>query len=132
MSVYIHKNTKDGVYSFDFQFKGDRFQGNTGKTRKREAEEVERQVKEEARRSWEARKAINTPNAALTVGQACTRYWEDRHKDIAKSEKGLAWSLGWLEKHLGSRTLLVAIGDNEISRMVAARRGEPNQNCEKP
>ena len=41
MSVYIRKTTKDGTYSYDFQFKGDRFQGNTGKTRKREAEEVE-------------------------------------------------------------------------------------------
>ena len=132
MSIFIRKTTKDGTYDYDFQFKGDRFQGNTGKTRKREAEEIERGLKDEARRAWEARKTINSPDASMTVGQACTRYWQDKSQDIVKAEKGLAWSLGWIERYFGIDARLVDIGDNEITRMVAARRGEPNQNFDDP
>ena len=64
----------------------------------------------------------------MTVGQACTRYWEDKHADMVDSRQS------WPGRSAGSRsisaatTLLVDIGDNEIARMVAKRRGEPNLN----
>jgi integrase len=127
MSVFIRPDTTDGTYSYRFNFKGDRFSGNTGKTRKREAEEFERAVLEEARRAWEARRTVNSPDATMTVGQACTRFWEDKQADLVDTDK-LMQSLAWIEKHFGTGTLLVAIGDNEVARAVAARRGEHARN----
>lgn len=123
MSVFIRPDTKDGTYSYNFQFKGERFSGNTGKTRKREAEEAEGTIREEVERAWKARRSVNSPDATMTIGQACTRYWEDKQADIVDSDK-LARSLSWIEKHFATGMRLTDIGDNEIGRMVRTRRGE--------
>jgi integrase len=65
----------------------------------------------------------------MTLAQACTRFWQDREADLVDSDK-LLWSLGWFDKHFGDLRL-VDIGDNEIARMVARRRGETNLNHKK-
>lgn len=130
MSVFIRPDTKDGTYSYNFKFRGDRFSGNTGKTRKRDAEEVEERKREEARRDFEANRAINTPDAQMTIGEACTRFWNDKHLDIVDTGK-LTWSLGWIQDHFGMHKLLIEIDDNALSVAIAARRGERNLNIKR-
>lgn len=76
------------------------------------------------------RKGVDLPTVNMTVANACTRYWEDKNADVVDTDK-LAWSLGWIEKHFGRTTRLVDIGDNDIAKMVAKRRGEPRVNVAK-
>ena len=61
MSVFIRPDTKDGTYSFRFNFKGQPFSGNTGTTRKREAERIRAAQREKAKREWEERKIRSRP-----------------------------------------------------------------------
>lgn len=125
MSIYIHKRSTDGVYSYDFQLGGERFYGSTGKTRKREAEAEEQRIKDEARRRFAERKAIRNAGPDMTIAQACARYWDEKEKDhVPESRADVVRHLAWIADQLGKTTKLGDIGDAEIHRMVAARRGE--------
>lgn len=126
MSVFIRKTTKDGTYSYDFQLGGRRFSGSTGKTTRREAQQVERLKRDEAKAALSADAALYA--SELSLQSACARYWQEVGQHHANSDTTL-WSLGWLQTHFGAGRMLHAIGDSEIAAMVARRRGEfiPNR-----
>jgi integrase len=130
MSVFIRKTTKDGTYDYDFQFKGERYQGSTRKTRRREAELEEQRIRDEVRRVWEKRQSIVNAGPDITIEQACEKYWEEKKHDfVPAAGEDTVRHLAWIVEHFGPGMKLSAIGDAEIVKMVAARRNEhiPNR-----
>lgn len=121
MSVYIRKETKDGTYSYDFVVGGRRFSGSTGTPVRREAREVEKRLRDEAKALIAAEKATNASD--LTIGAACARYWHEVGQHHA-NQRTTMWSLNWIEEHFGGATLLREIDDARVAAMVAKRRGE--------
>jgi integrase len=121
MSVYIRKEAKDGTYSYDFQLGGRRFSGGTGTTVRREAREIEKARRQEAKTLIEAEKSL--AGADMTVSAACARFWNEvgqHHRD----SRTTMWSLDWLERNLQPHTLLRDIDDSKVAEIVARRRGE--------
>jgi integrase len=125
MSIYLRKDRDDPRYFYDFQLGGKRFSGCTEKTTKREAEAEEKRLKTEAQDAVKREQVVTAER--LTVEAACARYWHEKQADYSNRDH-LLWSLGWLKDHLGATTMLDALDDNRIARMVAARRGEKNRN----
>ncbi|RUV84313.1 site-specific integrase [Mesorhizobium sp. M1A.F.Ca.IN.022.05.2.1] len=121
MSVYRRTDSKDGVYSYDFELQGRRFSGSTGRTTKREAEQVEKAKRAEAKATIEVEKAFSDPN--MTVSIATSRYWEEVGQHHANWEN-TEWSMGWLVSHFGQDFPLQSIDDEKVTAMVAKRRGE--------
>lgn len=126
MSVFIRKDAKDGVYSYDFQFGGKRFSGSTGKTQKKAAAKVEEQILEKAKFDKAVEGALF--GKELNLLSATARYWLEVGQHNKNSDNTM-WSLGWLKDHFGEAAMLHEIDDNKVATMVAKRRGEhvPNQ-----
>ena len=112
MSVY-----KDGspFYSYDFRFKGDRHRGSTKKRSKREAQAVERAVKDRVRAEH---RAGNVPASDLTLADACARYIFEVGAD-QEIERQLMRCIGFL----GPDTRILDVTGDDIAKLVAWRRG---------
>lgn len=121
MSVYIRADAKDGFYTYDFQLQGRRFSGPTGCTSKREAREVEKARKIEAKATIAVEQAFSDPN--MTVAIATSRYWLEVGQNH-ENWKNTEWSMAWLVAHFGPDFLLQNINDEKVSAMVAKRRGD--------
>ena len=122
MSAYIHKTTKDGTYSYDFQLQGQRFFGSTGKTTEREAKAVETLKKDEARLAL-AKKRQQAEDRELSLLAATDRYFAEvgeAHKNSHDTLRDLAW----LVSFFGETVLLSAIDNDAVAKMVAKRRGD--------
>lgn len=123
MSVY--KRLGRETYSYDFQCGGVRYSGDTGKSSKREAEKVEKSVRDKA--LDRLRQAKTTNSEYMTFGQAATRYWNEIAQYHANAETSLR-SLEWLQGEIGPATFLHDIGDETVARLVALRRTETRHN----
>lgn len=120
MSVYRREGNK--VYSYDFRYRGARFHGSTGETDKRRAEAFERAEKDRIKS-----RAIE-PGKPLTFAAAATLYWQEVGQFLKNSHD--AWrSLGWLQGHIGERTMIASIDNATIARLVSIRRGEGVSNA---
>ncbi|SFU14165.1 site-specific integrase [Mesorhizobium sp. YR577] len=129
MSVFIRKETKDGTYSYDFHLQGRRFSGSTERKTRREAAQIEKIRREEAKASLAVEKAFSDPS--MTIEIATSRYWQEvgqHHKNWKTTE----WSMAWLVSHFGKQTRLRDIDDSKIAMMVAKRRSEFIQGRKKP
>lgn len=124
MSVFIHKTTKDGTYSFDFQFRGDRFTGSTGVTTRREAETFERAEKDRVRRLADLNEGANGKH--LTLEQASGR-WMAEVGNRRKDKRRCLDNIDWLLTHFGGGIKLTAIDDEAVAKMVTARASELDQ-----
>lgn len=136
MSVSIHKNTKDGVYSYDFVVAGQRFYGRTEKTTRRAAEVEEQRLKDEAKATLKAAKQANVITGGgrrqMTVLEATDRLWTECGQHIAaENQNTFMLSMAWLVEFFGKDTPLSEIDDNRIAQAVAKRRGEYNQKVTK-
>ncbi|RUW29329.1 site-specific integrase, partial [Mesorhizobium sp. M1A.F.Ca.IN.020.06.1.1] len=89
--------------------------------KKREAEQVEKAKRAEAKATIEVEKAFSDPN--MTVSIATSRYWEEVGQHHANWEN-TEWSMGWLVSHFGQDFPLQSIDDEKVTAMVAKRRGE--------
>jgi len=118
MSVYRPKGHP--FYHFDFQIGGHRFSGTTRKGDRREAEQVERIEREKAARIVKARQAAK--DGPLTIDLAADRYWTEagQHKANAKD---LERDLARIVEYFGPQRLLADIGDDDVAKLVAWRRG---------
>lgn len=119
MSVYRHK--KSPYWQFEFQIDGDRFSGSTKVSvadPKHKAEEIEAEEKRKARELVEHLAA--GAGKPLGLKAACDRWWNEHGRDLneASAEKTLAW----IAETIGPKTLLHAITDDAVSRLVQARR----------
>ena len=123
MSVY--KRPGRETYSYDFQCGGARYSGDTGKTAKREAEKVEKSVRDKVQDHLRQAKATNSDY--MTFGQAAKRYWNEIAQYHTNSETSLR-SLEWLQEKIGPATFLHDIGDDTVARLVAQRRTETRRN----
>lgn len=121
MSVYIRKDSKDGTYSYEFQLQGRRFSGNTERTTEREAKQVERTKRKEAEQQILEEKEFNSEEMTFEI--ASSRYWLEIGQYHENAET-TTWSLEWLEKAIGKKTLLRDVTDNTIAKLVAKRRNE--------
>lgn len=123
MAVFKTKGSK--TYTYDFTIQGRRFHGPTGKTEKRAAKEVERRIKEDARRQIEEERKAQAQvdgEAPLTLDIATGRYWEEVGKHHAGASN--TWTdIGRLVDYFGGDRLLSSITDNDITKLVAWRRG---------
>lgn len=120
MSVF--KRAGEETYSYDFRLRGRRFSGQTGCTGKREAQRYERDRKEAAKADQ-----LDTTKP-LTMGDVAFLYWDEvgqHHADPSGPERNLAW----LQKQIGRNTLIAAIDNALVARLVAKRRGEEVSNA---
>jgi len=119
MSVF--KRAGAAIYEFDFVVKGHRFCGTTGCTEQRAAERVEAERKAVARAEIQRRAALET--APLTMNVACDRYWLEAGQFHPASMSTLK-TLARLNDWLGRTTLLSAIDNAAVAKIIARRRGE--------
>jgi integrase len=117
MSVYRHKNAP--CWQFDFQIDGYRFSGATdipAGNPKRDAQAYEDGQKSTARELL----SEGSGRRPLTLRRACERWWAEH--GVHLNDPDLEQRLQWLWAQIGPRTLLAAITDDMVSKMVAARR----------
>jgi integrase len=121
MSVY--KPRKSPFYHYDFQIRGVRFTGSTECASKRDAEAFERRRREEA--SVEVKALRAQEHAPLTFATAAARYYLEVGAHLrGEGPKNCMAALTWLEREIGSHTLLSTIDDALVARLVAVRRGQ--------
>ncbi|MEH2569620.1 tyrosine-type recombinase/integrase [Bradyrhizobium sp. AZCC 2289] len=117
MSVYRHKNSP--YWQFDFQIDGYRFSGSTELTgSKRDAQAFEDGQKANARELLANIAAAGS--APLTLKRACDRWWSEHGQHL--NDPDLKARLDWIASQIGPQTLLHAITDDMVSKMVEARR----------
>ena len=117
MSVYKPKGSP--FYQYDFQMRGRRFHGSTKCKSRREAEAVERGERERAK---ELLKVAGGGAEALTIDVAAGRFWTEvgkYHADSAGTWRDLERLIGYF----GKDKRLVYIGDDDVAKLVAWRRG---------
>ncbi|MEH2590291.1 tyrosine-type recombinase/integrase [Bradyrhizobium sp. AZCC 1721] len=126
MSVY--KPAKSPYYAYDFQIRGVRFTGSTGCTGKRDAEKFEKTRKEEGR--LEVKALATQESAPLNFATAAARYYLQIGQHLkGDGAKNCQWSINWLEREIGSATLLSSISDELVAKLVGIRRGEAVKNA---
>src|SRR6266702_2486552 len=115
MSIYRSKNTP--YYLYDFQFRGHRFSGSTKCKGRREAEAVEREEKAK-QRITESENA----STSLLLDHVIDRYWLEVGQHHIDSDN--TWrNLSRLLDYFGPTKLLTEISDDDVTRLVAWRRG---------
>lgn len=117
MSVY--KPAKTPYYSYDFQIDGHRFFGSTKVTTKREAQDVERDLKKQAKADLAEQKRLGT--GPLTLDVAAGRYWTEvgqHHAGSADTWRDLERLIGYF----GRDKRLDQITDADVAALVAWRR----------
>jgi integrase len=117
MSIYRPKGSP--FYHFDFQWRGGRFHGSTKRTNRREAERVEQAERERAKQEAAQAKAAST---SLQLDDVAGRYWAEVGKHHAGADN--TWrDVSRLVDYFGPTQLLTEITDDDVSRLVAWRRG---------
>jgi integrase len=111
----VYKRPGSETYSYDFQFKGSRYSGNTGCTTKREAEKFEERERQKAKSE------IRPEGQPMTVGEATGRYFEEVGKFHANADTTL-YVMAWLDRELGKSRLVESINDADIARLISKRR----------
>src|SRR4051794_35252248 len=107
MAVY----KRCAVYHYEFEHRGRRFRGSTGCASKREAQDIERQKRQEATKEAERREVLG--RAPMTWTVAAGRYWE-WHGKHHKRDTGTWRALEWLTDQIGPATPLSEIDDRLV------------------
>jgi integrase len=119
----VYKPAKSPYYAYDFQIRGIRFTGSTSCAGKRDAETFEKLRKIEAR--IESKALAAQEHAPLNFATAAARYYLQVGQHLrGDGPKNCQWSITWLEREIGSGTLLSSIDDATLARLVGVRRGE--------
>jgi integrase len=119
VSVYKNRDGRSPYWHFDFQVKGHRFHGSTKCTTRREAEKIEAAEREKAKALVVLLAAART---SLRLDDVAERYWNEvgqHHAGADNTEHRLAL----LIEHFGKDKLLTDITDENVTRLVAWRRG---------
>lgn len=119
MSVWKHPKT--GNYHYDFRIRGRRFVGPCRTGSKAEAQALERieRGRAEAQIALEERLA----REPMTVDQATGRYWIEVGQHHVASK--VTWTyLNMMADALGRRTRLRDVTQDEVARIIAARRAD--------
>ena len=117
MSIY--KSEASPFYHYDFQIDSNHFHGTTKTRNKKEAEAIERQLKEQAKR--DAAQLQETGDTPLTIDTAVWRYWAE--KGQFRADKGEYFQiLERIVSHFGKDYRLDQVDDEVITAWVAQRR----------
>lgn len=114
--ITVYKPKGSRLYVYQFQYKGQRYNGPTGQAEKRAAQEVERTQ----RRAIETGCQPTAPNR-LTLDEACARWFEERGKYAAKPQD-VARALDLLLICYGAATLLSTLDAAAVSQAINTRR----------
>lgn len=120
MSLY--KREGQALWSYDFWISNRRFSGSTGTASKREAERFVVAKRKEARRLVDQAVILHS-NSPITVEMAASRYWDEAAQFFANKQDYYRY-LGILVERLGKATLLHAINDSIVAKLIAMRRNE--------
>ncbi len=117
MSVY--RDPKSPYYQYSFTIQRQRFYGSTKCTSRRDAEAVEKAEKEKAKKRIAEQKGAST---SLLLDHVIDRYWQE----VGQHHVGADHTFRELERLIdffGKDKLLTEITDNDVTRLVAWRRG---------
>lgn len=118
MSIY--KPTNSPHYHYDFWVNKVRFCGSTKTANRREAEIVEKRLKEKEKAAAKANAQLNT-EARLTLSVAVGRYFEEVGIHHANSKTTLT-DLERLVEYFGHDLMLSEIDDAKLSALIQWRR----------
>jgi integrase len=121
VSVFRIRNSP--YWHFDFQVQGHRFHGSTKQTTRRAAEAVEQQEREKARKLVAQQVAAKT---SLRMDDVAERYWQEVGQHHAGADT-TEHRLGLLIKFFGKDKLVTDITDNDVTKLVAWRRGHQSR-----
>jgi integrase len=121
MSVF--RDARSPYWRFDFQVRGHRFYGSTKCRTRREAEAVARNERERAKQRIEQSHAAAT---SLRLDDIAGRYWSEVGQHHAGADN-TARQIGYLITYFGKDKLLTDIGSNDVTKLVAWRRGSKSQ-----
>ena len=122
MSVYKPKSSP--FWHFDFQVGGHRFHGSTKRTNRRQAEAIERTEKEKARA---LARQVSVRSEKLTLDLAAGRFWNEVGKHHVNADT--TWTnIERVVGFLGKDKQLDDVGDNDVTQLVAWRRGHRVKN----
>ncbi|MGY4288846.1 integrase [Bradyrhizobium sp. LM2.7] len=116
MSIYRDKRSQ--YWRYDFEVERYRFTASTRCRDERDAQAIEDQAKQEARRLVDIWTAEG--RAPLTLGRAAARWWDEHGQHLA--EESVKTALDRLVEIMGSAKLLHAICDDDVAKMVEERR----------
>jgi integrase len=120
----VFKEKGSPYWRYDFQIAGHRFYGSTKCTNRREAEAIERSEREQAKRHVEQAKTAST---SLRLDDIAGRYWSEvgqHHAGARNTER----QIGYLIEFFGKDKVITDIGDGDLTKLVAWRRGHVNRN----
>jgi integrase len=121
--VSIRRDPRSPFWQYNFQIKRHRFFGSTKKTTRREAETIERAERERAKLLIAQAEHART---SLRLDDVAGRYWSEHGQHLAGAAN--IWGLlGLLLDYFGKDKLITEIGDDDVARMVAWRRGQLNR-----
>jgi integrase len=115
----IYRRKGDDEWSYDVVILGHRFCGSTGCTEKRKAEVWITKFRAEKRAAIDQLSG----NEPMTFGAASTRWWDERGQH-RKDSGSLEGYLALLQSRVGMKTMIAAIDDNTVSKLVALRRAD--------
>jgi integrase len=119
--VSVYKGQKSPFYRYDFELGGRRFHGSTKVRNRKEAEQIERDLKVKARADLDAER--RTGHGPLTLDFAAGRYWQE----IGQHHRGHkdTWhKLELLIEFFGPTKRLDQITDADVAALVAWRRSQ--------
>jgi integrase len=118
--VSVFKDPRSPYWRFDFQISGCRVFGSTKCTTRREAEAVERQEREKAKRHVAQ---IRAARASLRLDDVFGRYWHEIGRFHAGS-RNTERQLDYLLNVLGKNTPITDVTTEDVARLIAQRRGD--------
>jgi integrase len=116
----VYKTPRSPYWQFDFQWRGNRIHGSTKRTTKREAEAVEREEREKAKRLVAQQQAART---SLRINDVFGRYWNEVGQFHAGA-RITEWQLDYLLEALGRDTLITEVATDDVARLIARRRAD--------
>ena len=116
----IRRDPRSPFWQYNFQIGGRRFFGSTKKTTRREAEAVERVERERAKELVAQAQAART---SLRLDDVAGRYWIEHAQHLAAA-RHTSNLLGVLIEFFGKDKLITEITDDDVTKLVAWRRGQ--------
>lgn len=112
----VRKRHGSPYFQYSFNEGGNRFRGSTGKTTKREAEEVERDQRQLARRS-------QSSTRDWTLQLVLSTYYLEHARDLASADQILS-HFADLQRIIGKDKRMSKLTDGDLMDYRATRRGE--------
>lgn len=112
-----YKRKGADTWSYDFQWQGRRFSGNTGCTSRRDAEKWIARHKAQIKAST----TVHRHGEDLSVRDAITRYLDEVSKYKSRFHEADR-DYGWLATQLKPGRMLSTITNADVSKLIAARR----------